>query len=82
MHYNLLCGVLSGKMKLHSLDRTAFTLTVHAALSGECYLLILLDVTLATHCHTHYHLHLFQNVLFKCKDLVAKQHLTNILTVL
>ena len=31
----------------------------------------LLDVTLATHCHTHYHL------TFKFKDLVANQHLTN-----
>ena len=27
---------------------------------------------LGTHCHTHYHL-----LLFKVKDLVAKQHPTN-----
>ena len=31
----------------------------------------LLDVTLATHCHTHY------QPTFKFKDLVANQHLTN-----
>ena len=37
---------------------------------------ILLDVTLGTHCHTHYHLHPFHFVLFKVKDLVAKQHPT------
>ena len=28
-------------------------------------------------CHTHYHLHPFHFVLFKVKDLVAKQHPTN-----
>ena len=33
---------------------------------------------LATHYHTHYHLHPFYFVLFKFKDLVAKQHPTNI----
>ena len=37
-------------------------------------------VPLATHCHTHYHLHPFHFVLFKFKDLVAKQHPTNIHT--
>ena len=31
---------------------------------------------LATHCHTHYHVYPFHFVLFKFKDLVAKQHPT------
>ena len=33
-------------------------------------------LSLATHCHTHYHPHPFHFVLFKFKDLVAKQHPT------
>ena len=32
---------------------------------------------LATYCHTHCHLHPFYFMLFKFKDLVAKQHPTN-----
>ena len=32
---------------------------------------------LATQCHTHYHLHPFYFMLFKVKDLVAKQHPTS-----
>ena len=32
---------------------------------------------LATRYHTHYHLHPSNFVLFKFKDLVAKQHSTN-----
>ena len=32
-------------------------------------------------CHTHYHLHPFHFVLFKVKDLVAKQHPTSEFTV-
>ena len=39
-------------------------------------LLICWMLPLATHCHTHYHLRPFHFVLFKFKDLVAKQHLT------
>ena len=35
---------------------------------------------LATHCHTHYHLYPFHFMLFKFKDLVAKQHSTNTVT--
>ena len=35
---------------------------------------------LVTKCHTHYHLHPFHFVLFKVKDLVAKQHPTYIHT--
>ena len=41
----------------------------------------LLDVTLATHCHTYYHLHPFSFVLFKVKDLVAKQHPTSVVNL-
>ena len=29
-----------------------------------------------TQCHTHYHIHPFYFMLFKVKDLVAKQHPT------
>ena len=32
---------------------------------------------LATNCHTHYYLHPFHFMLFKLKDLVAKQQPTN-----
>ena len=46
--------------------------------SGECNSFVMLP--LATHCHMLYHLHPFHFVLFKFKDLGAKQHPTDILT--
>ena len=42
----------------------------------DCWML-----PLATQCHTHYHLRPFYFMLFKVKDLVAKQHPTNTTTV-
>ena len=49
-------------------DVAAWAWRVNAVLSGECNLLLLI-----THCHTNHHLHPFHFVLFKFKDLVAKQ---------
>ena len=55
-------------------------------LEGECCFvwgmqLICWMFSLVTHCHIHYHLHQFYFMLYKFKDLVAKQHPTSMQTV-